>query len=348
MRRDLWDQPYRSLDWVTPSDFSLQLQGHLQCVQGKPPAVKELRQSFTLLRTKLGKALGKGTMEVVVGLPVYVDTVTRQEILEELERADFTVLSMVRQPALASIVLDRYRPRNQDGSFYTLMAIDYNRASLDLAITPSAHGASDVLAHISHPELGEDAINLSVAQLVLDEHMRLNATLQDQYSLPIAAAKDIRKEFSLTNDPAEFKQRTSQDYIGYKNLHDMERTHHAKIHKALENFVDKYGAQTGPASDLGVLLNDDSLLMISGDASDGSFAGLRRKLEEHEVKWPLAGVKGAPTPMRVAAKGAAIEAKRRQLYNDLEDDTRLLEKAKERLLKVNDQRRFEYMVPHIF
>lgn len=49
--------------------------------------------------------------------------------------------------------------------------------------------------------------------------------------------------------------------------------------------------------------------MPVGNAHESSFLALRRALDESDVQWPLPAVGEAPSPMKIAAKGAAIEAR---------------------------------------
>lgn len=339
-------------DRISSAEVQSQMLSILQRIQGKPPAIRKLHNSFTTLKSKVDKALGKDTANVVVGLPVYLSTETREQVRLALEKAGFKVRSTIRQPALASTVFDFYRPAARRDFTYTVLVVEYNRASLDLAITPSAHGASDVLAHVSYPKCGEDALDLQVAGLLQNTSTGTHTIIGHSFTSPTTLAKEIRIQRSLATNATDFESRTNLTHFHYHQISKIERQHHASMRSTLENFVQDYSTQLtyNTSVGYGALLTDDSHLMISGDASDASFEELRRSLLVSEVQWPLADTKDSPNPMKVAAKGAAIEARRRLVGEDLETQAaaaaKALLEAKQKLLKEKGKSKVVRSVPH--
>ena len=292
MRQDLWERPYRRPRAIESAQIKHQLTTILQSTHGRPPSVKKLRPIIEDLKKKLAKALGQNSfLNIVIGVPLFLSVQTRNDIHTEMHEAGFQVLSTIRQPALASTLFSFGHAEMPNDTFTTLV-VDYNRASLDLSITPSAYGASDMLAQKSHPELGEEALDLKIAGLVLNETIE---------AVPLGTlAQQIHVQ----------RHRSRESVTSGK---EVEREHYKAVLDTIDDFVNQhsYSADYTMSSAWNPRLSETSNMLLTGDADEFGFEFLRSVLDQSDVEWPLDSEKNSSNPRQVSARGAAIHAKAR-------------------------------------
>ena len=373
MRQNLWDRPYRKPRAMEPAKIREQLTTVMQAGHGKPPDVKKLRPAIDKLRAKLSKALGPDCFtNIVVGVPLHLSIRSRNEIHTEMHDAGFRVLSTIRQPALASKLFSFHRPLKPKDQ-YTTLVVDYNRASLDLSVTPTANGASDVLAQQSFPNFGEDALDLKIASLMFNE------TIEGRDWAPLGnLALQIRHQrhrgFHNETDGREIRLHKSKPFdlegIKYNQLrlsdldlsafanperldlfkliqaHEAEGAHYADILALLDEFVNQhsYNADYTTNSAWNPRLSEKSNMLLSGDADESGFQAFRKALDDSDIDWPLASEYDSPIPQHVSAKGAAIEARAKMIVVDGEKRTR---QCAEKLLHDESRvQKVKLFVPH--
>ena len=373
MRQDLWDRPYRKPRAMEPAEISTQLTTVMQAAHGKPPSVKSLRPAIKKLKTKLAKALGRGRfVNIVIGVPLYLSIQSRNEIHTEMHNAGFHVLSTIRQPALASTLFSYYRTVMPEDLFTTLV-VDYNRASLDLSVTPTAHGASDILAQQSYPNFGEDALDVKIASLMF------NDTIEGREWAPLGnVAQQIRfyrhrafddkkdgREVRLHKSRQVFLEEIRQNQLRLADMDmsafanpsrfdlaklvqtsEIERQHYLAILTVIDDFVNQhsYNADYTMSSAWNPRLSEKSNMLLSGDADESGFQALRRVLGDSDVDWPLASEQESPIPGQVSARGAAIHAKTRVMPVEREKKKRMYA---EKWLQDEEKRQApKFMVPH--
>ena len=373
MRQGLWDRPYREPGAMESAGINNGLTSILQATHGKPPIVTKIRPSLKQLKTKLDKGFGRSSSNVVVGVPLSLSVQCRNEIHTEMHDAGFHVLSTIRQPALASTLFEFHHEEPRE-EFFTSFIVDYNRASLDLAVTPTAYGASDVLAQQTYPHLGEDALDLKIASLILNETVqgRQVAPLGDlaqQIRLRRHRALDsktnsqeIRLRKSKRLELGEFDQNQSLwtgldfaafaesipniDFTRLARATEVERDHYMGILRAIDDFVNQhsYNADSSKTSVWSPRLTEKSNMLMSGDADESGFQALRMILDQSDVDWPLDSAKNSPNPRQVSARGAAVQARKRVMEAEQEKEkqtyTERWPRGQERKQQV------KLMVPH--
>ena len=373
MRQDLWDGPYRNPQALEPAEINRQLTTVMQAAHREPPSVKKLRPAIKQLKAKIAKALGqKRLINIVVGVPLYLSVQSRNEIHTEMHNAGFRVLSTIRQPALATALFSFHRTGLPKDLFTTLV-VDYNRASLDLSVTPTAYGASDILAQQSYPNLGEDALDLKIASLMFNDTIEGRdwaplGNLAQQIRFPRHRAIDNKRdgrEVRLRKSRQVFLEEIEQNQLRLGDLDmsaftdpkrfdlaklvqtsQIERKHYIAILTAIDDFVNQhsYNGDYTMSSAWNPRLTEKSNMLLSGDADESGFQALRRVLDDSDVDWPLATVQDSPIPGQVSARGAAIHAKTRVNPIEIEKKTKL---RVEKWLQDEEQKQgVKALVPH--
>lgn len=373
MRQDLWDRPYRKPGALEPVEFKERLTTVMQAGHGKPPTVKKLRPTIDQMKTKLSKALGPECFtNIVIGVPLHLSILSRNEIHSEMHDAGFRVLSTVRQPALASKLFSFHRPVRPNEE-YTTLVVDYNRASLDLSVTPTANGASDVLAQQSFPNFGEDALDLKIASLMFNDTIegRDWAPLSDlawqirrqrhrgfhnytgereirlHKSKPFDLEGIIQNQLRLRDlDLSAFADPERLDLFQLVQANEIERAHFVGILTVLDDFVSQhsYNVDSTASSAWNARLSEKSNMLLSGDADKSGFQAFRKVLDDSDIDWPLASERESPNPEHVAAKGAAIEARAKMAPFD---DQQRKRHCMERLMQDdNHSNKVKLVVPH--
>ena len=357
---------------MEPAELSSQLVEVMQAAQGKPPGVSKIRPTIKAMQGKLARALGKDNFNIVVGVPLHLSIGSRNEVHTELHKAGFRVLSTVRQPALASRLFSFHR-QAMPKDLYTTLVVEYNRAALSLSITPTAHGASDLLASASFPQFGMDALDFKIASLMfndtvdgrdwaplgaLSKQIRLlrnravdNETHQEirlQKSNPLDEAINQRQQpMSLKNlDLSAFQDRLIFDQSKFAKANETERRHYMGILDVLDEFVNQHSYNTDftMGSAWNPRLSEKSNMLLSGDADSSGFQAFRKILDDSDVDWPLAKEQESPEPREVAAKGAAIDARSRMQHDE---DEKKKKQCLEKLLQDEDHRqKVKLVVPH--
>lgn len=373
MRQGLWDRPYQKPQPIESANINEQLTTIMQAGHGKPPNVKNLRPTIEILRSKLSRALGPDCFtNIVIGVPLYLSIQSRNEIHTEMHNAGFRVLSTVRQPALASTLFNLHRPV-VPGEDYTTFVVDYNRASLDLSVTPSANGASDVLAQQSFPNFGEDALDLQIASLMFNDtiegrdwaplsdlawQIRLqrhrgfhNETDGREIRLHKSKPFDLEgiKDNQLRLKDLDFSAFTNPERLDFFRLvqaEDIEIAHFKGILYALDEFVNQHSYNAEPTARSAWMprLTEKSNMLLSGDADNSGFQAFRKMLDASDIDWPLASQRESPVAGEVAAKGAAIEARAKMIPYD---DAKRVRQCRDRLLEDDQQKsKVKLVVPH--
>ncbi len=344
MRQDLWDRPYRKPQAMESAEINNQLTTVLQATHGKPPSVRKIRPAIEKLKTKLAKAFGENSfLNIVVGVPLFLNVQSRNEIHTEMHNAGFRVLSTIRQPALASTLFN-FHHEKLPKDLFTSLVVDYNRASLDLSVTPTAYGASDVLAQQSYPNFGEDALDLKIASLILNDTVKgrqwaplgdLARQIRLQRHRALDSKSNNNREIHLRKSKRLDSEGSSQDQSQWSDLDlsafadsttpidlsrlaratEVEQTHYIGILNAIDDFVNQhsYSADYTMSSAWNPRLNEKSNMLLSGDADESGIQALRMVLDRSDVDWPLDSEKDSPIPRQVSARGAAIHAKMRVL-----------------------------------
>ena len=289
-----------------------------------------------------------------------------------MHNAGFRVLKTIRQPALASALFGFHRAVMPKDLFTTLV-VDYNRASLDLSVTPTAHGASDILAQQSYPNFGEDALDLKIASLMFNDTIEgrdwaplgnLAQQIRFQRHRSFDDKKDGREvrlhksrqifleeirqnqlrlaemDMSAFTDPSRF------DLAKLVQTSELERKHYVDILTVIDDFVNQhsYNADYTMSSAWNPRLSEKSNMLLSGDADESGFQALRRALDNSDVDWPLASEQESPIPGQVSARGAAIHAKTRVMPVERERKASLyVEKV---LQEEEKKQRVKLMLPH--
>ena len=373
MRQGLWDRPYRKPGAMESADINNQLTGILQAIHQKPPSITKIRPAIEQLKAKLSKAFGRSSSNIVVGVPLSLSVQFRNEIHTEMHDAGFRVLSTIRQPALASTLFE-FHHRNMPENLFTSLIVDYNRASLDLSVTPTAYGASDVLAQQSYPNFGEDALDLKIASLILNETVegRQVAPLGDlaqQIRVRRHRALDSKtngQEIHLRKSKRLESGGSDQDQLLWNDLNfsafaesiptidrsrlaratEVEQEHYQGILRAIDDFVNQhsYNADSSMSSAWNPRLTEKSNMLLSGDADESGFQALRTVLDHSDVDWPLDSEKNSPNPRQVSARGAAIQAKKRVMAAEQENQ---IQTFAERWRQGEERKQqLKLMVPH--
>ena len=320
MRRNVWDEMSSSPQSVAVANLNADLSTLLKSTQ-KAPAAKKLLSIFKTLRTRTAKKLGHGVSYAVVGVPVYLSAESRKDVRTQLEAAGFKVLATIRQPALATTAFGYHSLEHQRRE-HCALNVDYNEASLDISILTTELGATDVLAHESYPQLGDDAMNLKIASLALD-----NEVSKAEH----APLKSLANQIHLhrKRNPSSKLRSKSLDASAFKNIRNanvsrledggdaIETQHFSAIAAFLEKFMadHTYETHTGQQP-WKPLLSDVSDILMAGDGSSRSFEGLRRTLAKSPTLSRLKDLGtdvGVAPAVEIASRGAAINGKGRMV-----------------------------------
>ena len=291
-------------------------------IQRLGPDIRRLRKAFV-------KAFGPRVLHVnaVAAIPDYIRNDDRRLFHKLLLDAGFGVGRVGHQSALAveawapiGGTKDRNETLEEDEDEEdvllddsTSFVVSLNRASLDLSVVSTSRAYSDRLLHESNPKLGQDLLDLALAQAVSDLVGRgsidgVVVALRNHSPTQIR-----RKRKSLTRMGA-FERECALTFEDSVKIGQIERSHYQAIMKTVEAFTLKHSA----LGHGGLMLTAASPIVFSGDADPASFEMLAHAFAKIS---PTGNFRIAQTasPAEIAAKGAAIVAKRKlvELHEEL-------------------------------
>lgn len=321
MRQDLWDAASSSkVPSFNTSDLTTHLPALLRSAYGNVPAAKKLHSSFKLLRTRASKALGRETIHVVVGVPVYISSKARKDLRAELEAVGFQVLATARQPALATETFGFHTTLEIKKQEYTALNIDYNHASLDITLVTTEQGATDIVAHESHVELGEDALNTRIASLAFSNELGRSdqaplSSFASQIQLQRKRSPAAGKLDLAALDHSSLKKVKGADVEKLNESDSVEQQHATNVVALLERFVLEHTYETAGQQPWKPLRSDLTSILIAGDGSVRSLDALRKALAGSSLARlnDLGARPDAVSAIEVGATGAALNGNERMI-----------------------------------
>lgn len=255
------------------------------------------------------KKLGRKPTNAVVGVPIYLSDQHRRELRSAVGALDLdiTVLATARQGPLAARIFD-FHSGSAWGREHTILIVEYNHASLDVALATTEHGSTDVLGHTSWPLLGEDFLMLKLASLSVEHPV----SRSQHRALPDRALL-IREQRETPSDSKS---------VGANESLVVELAHFEAITQKLVSMIDEqtYAGDTPRSSRPWKPRSDDlSHVLISGDVSDQGFTSLRKALSNNTRLAKLADPgkeAGPPMAAWISAEGAAKDVKARQFEEE--------------------------------
>ena len=324
MRQDLWDGVSTSrVPSFDKSDLTTHLPALLRSSYGTVPAAKKLHSSLKLLRTRASKALGREPVHVVVGVPTYISSKARKDLRAELEAVGFQVLATIRQPALATEAYGFHATLEDERREYTALNIDYNHASLDIALVTTEHRATDIVAQEPHLELGEDALDMKIASLAFNNEVGRSdqaplATLAGQVQIQRKRSSIAGKLDLTAIDHSSLKKVKGADILKLDKNDAVEERHASDIVALLERFVSEQTYETTGRQPWKPLLADLTSITVAGDGSSRSLEALRKALTGSSLARlnDLGTRVGAVPAIEIAVKGAAMNGKERMVQDE--------------------------------
>ena len=311
MREDLWQQKTED-SGQDNSRIPRDPRAQYLLEDSRPGTVTQLKPLLKQLKTRISKEVGRSPLNVVVGVPIYTSNARRREIRSAISTLDLaiTVLTTSRQGPLSTYTFDLHNSaRYQE---HTVLMIEYNHASVDIAIANLGNRAIDVMGHTSWPFLGEDYLMLKLASLSLDHPVtRHDHRILRERALQSKGDRELPTDTPLLNAP---------EYSSVESAH-----FEAIIHK-ITSMVEEHTYPEGtPRNKMPwkPRVDDLSHVLISGDASSQSFASLRKALQSNERLAKLIDPgrnTSAPTPAWISAEGAAKEVKERLYFDEMDGE----------------------------
>lgn len=307
MRRDLWQDTIDDPGQLESRIPHEQAQYILQ--EARPGTISQLRPILKQVESRITKEMGHKRFNVVVGVPLYLSDQRRRELRSAVSALDLgiTVLATARQGLLGTRVFD-FHSGSAWGREHTVLIVEYNHASLDVALVTTERGVIDVLKQTSWPFLGEDFLMLKFASLSIEHSITRShhRALHDRALL----IREQRKDLS------EIQVMSVNESSIVESAHFEAITH--KLTSMIAEQTNAGGAiqNSGPWKPH---LEDLSHILISGDASDQGFTSLRKALASNTYLAKLVDPGrevSAPTAAWINAEGAVKDVRGRQFEEE--------------------------------
>lgn len=317
MRQNLYNHSQQSLFQIpnaqihpeTQSLFRNNLEYHRTVSRG------QLKAIFKRLKDDLIKAIGECamTMSVTVSVPLGMSTSSREKMRQTLEASGFRVESALTQPLLAARVRAGASTGRKLSSRIrsTFLVVDYNRASLDVAIVHVSETSSGILAEASFPFLGQDALDLRIAAIMLKEGAQSDSEeviFKGARLLEMFSPRQLRNIASRFKTSKLFQTRTGISESVFLTSCGVQEHFYMDQSAAIQVFVSKHASTPKRGHKKSRPLLASSNLIVTGDADSGSLEILKSYLTGARS---IAGTvfDRPPEDSSVAARGAALAAR---------------------------------------
>jgi molecular chaperone DnaK (HSP70) len=273
------------------------------------------------VKTEAEDLLGYSISEVFISVPGHFNSSMRQSVKDGGKRAGFFVRVAMLQHDAAPIA--HQLEQLLHGERYHAV-VNYNQASLDMAVVNVDMGTSETRTFSTNPHYGERAVDFNLAQLLIDKSTTL--LLKEGIKANSSAIDLLADKIHLLRTHKRFHTPTplsvvisnfhgDQDLYEIIDLEDvrrMEESQAAHVERMIYSFLESSTLQRGLSEgSVNIPFRDQiSSIIFIGDAVYRSFNTIKNLMSENRAFAEYTGMSiYTNDTSRIAAKGSALSAR---------------------------------------